>query len=41
VVECFANPLAVMERHAEVAGRLREAGWTVAERYSTPAAIAA
>ena len=41
MVQCFTNPLAVMERHAEVAGRLREAGWVVTERHSIPASVAA
>ena len=41
LVQCFANPLAVMERHAEVAGRLREAGWVVTERQAAPATLAA
>ena len=40
VVQRFTNPLAAMARHAEVACRLRDAGWVVTDRQS-PATVAA
>jgi hypothetical protein len=40
IVQRFTNPLAAMAGHAEVACRLRDAGWVVTDRQS-PATIAA
>jgi hypothetical protein len=36
VVERFDDPLSALERHAELAGYLRESGWRVSE-HATPA----
>ena len=41
IVNRFTDVVHAMERHAEVAGRLRESGWRVIERTSRPRHVAA
>jgi hypothetical protein len=41
ILERFAGACAAMERHAEIASHLRDAGWRVAARSAAAAAVAA
>jgi hypothetical protein len=36
LIEHFDDPISAFERHADIARRLREAGWTSADHVATP-----